>query len=378
MHPAQLRAYLTQTAIHKALDEGKRAGRKREEPLGERALAEPDPAYAPDEVVSARMHSRRVREVVGELPERAQTIVKLRFYFDRTPAEIQRYLGITERAYRRELERALRELADAYKPVREGRFCESRRSLILGYVSGVAGPGRTRKAREHLSSCTACSHWAAQLRSAAERAAAALPLPPLVLHDGPFARLAGSLHGARDSLLDAGLGAKQHATSLAARLDPGAAQYGAGARPGAAVAAVAGCMALGGGAAYCVVESVPQPVRSLVGAGTERRAPEPPERPAAKPRAVTAAPAASTPERGPVRAAPAPAPKARAKAASTPAPRRKRSSERTPATSATNADAPPVVRLPADEFGFENPPQSGGSTTPPPAPAPAPAPEFGP
>ena len=85
MHPHQLRAYFTQTAINKALDEGKRADRKRVEPLSEPALAEPDPGRAPEELVAADLDSARMLEIVGELPERAQTIVKLRFYFDRSP-----------------------------------------------------------------------------------------------------------------------------------------------------------------------------------------------------------------------------------------------------------------------------------------------------
>src|ERR1700742_1504017 len=65
MHPKQVRAYLTQAAINKALDEGKRAERRRSEPIGERALAEPDGAVAPDELAAARLDGARLREIVA-------------------------------------------------------------------------------------------------------------------------------------------------------------------------------------------------------------------------------------------------------------------------------------------------------------------------
>jgi RNA polymerase sigma factor (sigma-70 family) len=167
MAPEQVRAFLTQTAINKGLDEGKRVGRKRSVELDDAAFAEPDTGRAPDELAAADMDSARVREIIGELPARQQAIVKLRFFFDRTPGEIQRSLGITERAYRRELERAMRHVSDRYELVREGSFCESRRSVILAFVMGIAGPGRARAAQEHLATCPSCAHWAAEVREAA-------------------------------------------------------------------------------------------------------------------------------------------------------------------------------------------------------------------
>jgi RNA polymerase sigma factor (sigma-70 family) len=169
MAPEQIRAFLTQTAINKGLDEGKRVGRKRSVELDETAFAEPDTGRAPDELAAADMDSARVREIIGELPARQQAIVKLRFFFDRTPGEIQRSLAITERAYRRELERAMRHISERYELVREGSFCESRKSVILAFVMGIAGPGRAQAAHEHLASCPSCAHWAAEVREAARR-----------------------------------------------------------------------------------------------------------------------------------------------------------------------------------------------------------------
>jgi RNA polymerase sigma factor (sigma-70 family) len=169
MAPQQVRAFLTQTAINKGLDEGKRVGRKRSVELDETAFAEPDTGRPLDELVGAGMDSARVREIVAELPARRQAIVKMRFFFDRTPDEIQRSLGITERAYRRELERAMRHISERYELVRAGSFCESRKSVILAFVMGIAGPTRAQAAREHLASCPSCASWAAEMRDAANR-----------------------------------------------------------------------------------------------------------------------------------------------------------------------------------------------------------------
>ena len=270
MRGPQVRAYLVQTAINKALDEGRRAGRTRNEPLGDRddfaAAGAP-----PEDVVDAGLDGARVREIVAELTARQQTIVKLRFFFDRSPDEIQRLLRITERAYRRDLERAMRVVSERYELVRAGRFCESRASLIRAYVAGIAGPNRAQDARDHIASCPSCRRFALDLREATGRFAATLPLPALVVGGhGPLAQLADAFTGGRETALHASTGVKQQLTMLSARVDPTAPVVASGARPGALAAAVAGCLALSGGAAsYCAVVGVPDPVAGLVGLQAE-------------------------------------------------------------------------------------------------------------
>jgi RNA polymerase sigma factor (sigma-70 family) len=365
MHPAQVRAYLTQTAIHKALDEGKRAGRKRSEPLGESALTAVDGAPAPEDVAAAGDDHARLREIVGELPRRQQTIVKLRFFFDRSPDEIQSYLGISERAYRRELERAMRHVTERFDLVRKGEFCDSRRSMILAYVGGFAGPNRALEARNHLSTCPGCAHWAAELRAASERLAALLPLPA-VPDRGPLLRLGESLADFFGTL-------KQHALALVTRADPGVAGYASGARPGAVAAAVASCIAVGGGATYCAVEGLPGPLRSMV---TDARSEEPRRSAKAKPKRERPVRAAATPAPTPV-ATPAATPRPRP--AATPRPKPK------PKPAPTAAPEPPPATPVVEEFGLEGSgqPAGGGNAAqapaaPPAAPAPEPPGEFDP
>ncbi|HEY1854001.1 MAG TPA: sigma-70 family RNA polymerase sigma factor [Solirubrobacterales bacterium] len=276
MHGNQVRAYLTQTALFKALDEGKRAERNRSAPLEDADAVEHEPVRSVEDVISTALDGARVREIVDELPRRRQAIVKLRFFFERTPGEIQELLGVSNRVYRRELERAVTQIADRYELVRAGRFCDSRRSLILAYVAGVAGPGRAREARTHLESCPGCSAWAVELRETTRRAAAVLPLPALV--GGRLSGLGGLVARIREHLSALASSARHQGAVVAARADPGSGGFLVGARPGTVVATLAGCVALGGGT-YCAVQGVPVPFGSLVSgihleASAERSHPE--------------------------------------------------------------------------------------------------------
>jgi RNA polymerase sigma factor (sigma-70 family) len=363
MRAPQVRAYLLQTALNKALDEGKRAYRKRSEPLDDDALNRADhAAITPEDLAASSLDSAQMREIVSELSDRQQTIVKLRFFFDRAPEEIQSFLGLTERSYRRELERALRTVSERYALVRDGQFCESRRSVILAYVAGIAGPNRSRDARKHLANCTGCAHWAGQLRTAAQGAAAVIPMP--ILGDDRHG-LARAFEVVRDHASGIVSGIKQHVASAVTRVDPGAG-YVTGARPGAAAAAIAGCLAVGGGATYCAVNGLPDPLRHT--SHTATAAPGH-HRPAAAAKAIkaTVAPAAAVPAKTTTTARTKPATHHRT-AAHTAAARRARRHQKAIA----------VEHKTAPEFGVEGSGATSSSATSAPAPAPKPAPTPGP
>lgn len=360
MHPHQVRAYLVQTSLYKSLDEGKRAERKRAVPMGDDAFSSPDTSAPLDETLSISLDNARVREIIDELPARRQAIVKLRFFLDRAPGEIQELLGIRERVYRRELERAMRHIAERYELVRDGNFCDSRRSLVMAYVSGVAGPNRAREAQAHLDTCPACRHWAVQLRDAARQVAGVLPLPVLADHHGLLTQAVDGLAVVKDQIADVATTLKQHAAMGVARVDATTAGYSTVARPGTVAAAVAGCLALGGGATYCAVEGLPAPVRSLVVHEQPARAQRPEHKPKAKPAAERPA------------ATPAVTPTTTTAAAAAAKP--KRASKPKSQTRSTPAPAPTPAQK---EFGVNG---SGTTVSPsaapqaPPAPAPTPAP----
>jgi RNA polymerase sigma factor (sigma-70 family) len=109
MPVGQVRAYLTQTAIHKALDQGKAASRRRSVSLDSDDFGElrsPEPPT--EERIMIRDETRRLQDAVTLLPERRQKVVALRYFLGCEPEEIQKQLGVTRDVYRHELERGTR------------------------------------------------------------------------------------------------------------------------------------------------------------------------------------------------------------------------------------------------------------------------------
>ncbi|MBS1861700.1 MAG: sigma-70 family RNA polymerase sigma factor [Actinobacteria bacterium] len=114
MIPARARAYLTQTAIHKALDQGKRAARRQLVSLDLDECAElssPEPSI--EERVIAREEARRLQYAVTHLPERRRRVIELRYYLGCDPQQIQARLGVSRDVYRHELERGTRAVVQA-------------------------------------------------------------------------------------------------------------------------------------------------------------------------------------------------------------------------------------------------------------------------
>ncbi len=354
MHERQVRAYLIQTSLNKALDEGKRAERRLTTALDDDAAGQPDVAERLEERVVSAMEGAPVREIVAELPARQQAIVKLRFYFERSPQEVQKLLGMTERTYRRQLERAMKKMAARYELVLSGEWCEDHRSLIIAYVGGLADAEELRLARAHLKGCPGCARMAAELRLATRRTAALLPLPAIPFADGPLIRLADGANALRDVATELVHGAARHVASLFSRVDPAAVTYATTARPGALSATLAACVVLGGTTSYCVVEGVPGPLRAALGveqAASKEDDDEREPKPRPEPTPAPATPAVVAP----VPTTPTPAPTG-------------------PSSSETREDAPSSEQnKDSDGDGSSEP-----TPTSEPAPAPAPAPEFSP
>ena len=137
-----------------------------------------------------------------------------------------------------------------------------------------------------------------------------------------------------------------------------------GVRPGAVAAAVAGCLAVGGGATYCVQQST-DPITVFTGlAGTAHHE----HKPKPHTRRARAAQAPTTPAVTPtVTAAPTPTP--------TPTSTVQTTTAQAPATTATTSAPPPA---PEDQFeptspGTTSQPPAQTSTSKPKQPAPAPA-----
>jgi RNA polymerase sigma factor (sigma-70 family) len=272
-----LEAYLYEAIHSQGLMELRRRRRRPAESLerpdetgqsrAERADLEPVGVVgeaAPDEQVEARLLAGLVREVLAELTPRQQQVAKLRWGWGLSREEIAATLALSPRTVKRELRRASERLEAEGDVVREGRWCERRRSLITAYALGVLSENRAARARRHLDSCPGCRALVLEQRRRAEWLAALLPAcwsaPP---DTGRWDALVGALDEVRERAVELAIGAKQQLALASARAsDPTPL---AGARPGAVAFVVAGCVAAGGGT-YCAVEGLPdlwQPPRPV-------------------------------------------------------------------------------------------------------------------
>jgi RNA polymerase sigma factor (sigma-70 family) len=218
--------------------------------------------------------------IVERLPERERKVAVLHSHgFARK--EIASHLGLTPRVVKRSVEEVLAAgRAQLTKLV--GYGCPDGHDLVTRYAFGLAVGGEARRAQLHLMSCPRCGAMYEGLDLWRERVAALLPVPPSVeAHAHIVERVvhAGSdvLSGGHTPRPERVGGLRRHAVDAAASLreQAAAASYRtvdptpiAGFRPGAVAAAVAGCLALGGGATYCVQQGT-DPFTALAGLGAQ-------------------------------------------------------------------------------------------------------------
>ena len=179
--------------------------------------------------------------------------------------QIAVHLGLTPRTVKRQLERIMT-VGRAELVHLAGHGCELGEPLVARLAFGLASPHEAGQAQIHLAGCAKCALLYERLDVWRERVAALVPVP--------------AVEPARPGLVDwtlqrsseAAVSIKQHASSAYARaVDPTPV---AGARPGAAIAAVAGCLAIGGGTTYCVSQNV-DPISGLAQVVGPAREPEP-------------------------------------------------------------------------------------------------------
>jgi RNA polymerase sigma factor (sigma-70 family) len=245
--------------------------------------------------------------VVAKLNERQRRVAALH---SRQVAgrEIAQHLGTSERRVKRLKEetfaRARHALVEA-----AGGGCDQGERLISRFSFGLASPRERTEAQLHLAGCERCGTLYQRLEHVHEKVAALLPIPAAASADTSLVertlqKTSEVLAQAKQQVADASTHAKQQAAAGYTR----AMEYTplAGARPGAAATAIAGCLALGGGAAgYCIDRGV-DPVTGFVDilrpAPTDPP-PEPQDEPVAK-QLPTQTPLATTP--APVPAEPQP------------------------------------------------------------------------
>jgi RNA polymerase sigma factor (sigma-70 family) len=214
--------------------------------------------------------------VLGRLADRERQIAVLHSH-GLARAEIADRLGVTPRIVKRSVEEILAAGRDQLVRL-VGFGCANGHELVARYAFGLAAKREARRAQLHLTTCARCGAMYERLDVWRERVAVLLPLPPPVEAHTHFVERV--MHAGTD-VLSSGQspatgspsGLRRHVTDAAAHLrEQAAASYYrtvdptplAGVRPGALAAAVAGCLAVGGGATYCVQQGA-DPITAFTG-----------------------------------------------------------------------------------------------------------------
>lgn len=328
-----LRAYLLATAGAEALHVLSRG--KIPTPVGPddprvAALADDEPPL--DEQVVTRDQARIARGLLDTLDERQRDVLKLRWDLQLSGSEVRAALGLSKRQYRRLAEEGAVALAERVEELDSGQWSRRTRSLLVACMVEVTRDGERRvgiasrhqreEAQRLLESDPHVAALYAEVRRSARGASALLPLPVFAISsaESPLSRVMELVADIRDQLSSALETARQQATSLYIRAaDP--ALLTSGPRPTTAVVAVAGALAVGGGA-YGTYDVVSAPQESQQPAATSIRTkvptpalpppsnskpapPKPPTRPKPK-EPTTPKPPAPVPTQQPVQPTPTP------------------------------------------------------------------------
>ncbi len=289
-----LRAYLLATAGAEALHVLSR--NKIPTPVGPddprfAALSDDKPPL--DEQVVTRDQARIARSLLDTLDDRQRDVLKLRWDLQLSGSEVRAALGLSTRQYRRLAEEGAAALAERVEELDSGQWSRRTRSLLVACLVEVTRDGERRvgiasrrqreEAQRLLESDPHVAALYAEVCRTVRGAAALLPLPVLAIDpgDAPLTHLAELASDARNQLSQAFETAKQQATSLYVRAaDPSL--LASGPRPGTAVVAVVGALAVGGGA-YGTYEAVSTPESSRAAATPQAANPLPAVAPAANP-----------------------------------------------------------------------------------------------
>jgi RNA polymerase sigma factor (sigma-70 family) len=374
--PDELRSYLL-GAVRKNAAQRLRAARIQDTHPSDPQIGELSRlAGAPvDDQVLGELDAENYRSIIRSLNPRQRAVAKLRFDWGLPAGEIAELLGIeVDRCYK-DLERATAKVRRKARQMQAGEHLREWEELLERYLSGSANPAQRAEAQLLLDTNPQARSIAAAMYRQTRQLGELLPVPALgETADRHGSRMADLFEASRQQIAEAIGGAKQHTLAAVARADPTPL---VAARPGAATAAIIGCLAVGGGAAtYCVKQNV-NPLTSLpvVGKSEARKHTAPRARKAQEEPPPEPSPVTVTPPPAPVETTPAPSPSpAPPPAASTP-------TQPPPAPPATPAPQPEPTPAPV-EFGepASAPPASEPQTSQPAQPAPAPrgGSDFGP
>jgi RNA polymerase sigma factor (sigma-70 family) len=347
-----LRSLLLNCAQGRALDRIKREART--QPVGPdhpTLTTLGDETASTEERVLIRDEARIARELIDTLEPRQRALFKLRWDLQLRPREIRAALALTRKQYMRLVEEGTASIAARVTELDDGTWSRRQRSLLTACLLGIATGEQRAEAQRRLDSDPHVRALFAEVDRVVGRAAALMPLPALGRgRPAAIERLTDTVAAAKAQLVELAGAGKQHAATLSLRAHDVTPL--AGARPGAAGAAIASCLAIGGGA-YCAAEGIPDTLRGPIGLelqhSEQRKPPKPPKRSDPSPEQPVAQPTPAPVRPKPAAPAPQPAPSPKPAATGTPAEQNFGIEQ----TSPRQAPAPAPPRGGGNEFGFE-------------------------
>ncbi|MGI8511933.1 MAG: sigma-70 family RNA polymerase sigma factor [Solirubrobacteraceae bacterium] len=262
--------YLIETVFHEALH---RLSRNRtpapvDPDSPELVELADDDADSTEEQVLVRDQARIARELIASLEPRQQAVFKLRWDLQLDPDEVRRALDLSRKQYLRLSEEGAATIARRVTELHDGTWSRRQRSLLTACLVGIATGEQRSEAQRRLATDPAVHALFLAANRAVGRAAAIIPLPATATdRSGALTRLADHAAAAKAQLSDLATGAKQHAAAISTRATDASPLVGA--RPGAAVTLVAGCIAVGSGAGYCIQQNA-NPLDALPHSGPKQ------------------------------------------------------------------------------------------------------------
>lgn len=247
----ELRRYLMTAVANQASRELRRRGRKPTLPI-DAASSAADPIVSPDEAATQAEGARLTRELIGSLPPRRRAVLVFRYGWGLQPEEVRGLIdGLSPRAYRKEVERGVAEIAGKMRMVEDGEWCQSREPLLRALAAGLAGEDEERQAKQHLAHCRSCAGFVGRLSGHLHDLGGAVALGGVAEAFGPgggalLSRLAESVEHGKQAIGSVfGRGAEPAEQATGQLLASGGAS-GAGAAGTGGVLAAAGGKAVAG------------------------------------------------------------------------------------------------------------------------------------
>ena len=257
--PDDLEAWLDWAVVKRARHEHRKHSGRRTDPsdpfCGEMTLV---PDADMEEAVLGALEAESYAAIIASMSATGRLVAKLRFDWGLTAGEISELTGLDRRRCYKEIERATAQLRKGGRRVRRGEHVRGYEKLLRRYFAGTATERERAEAASLIEHSSQARMIAVQMFRDAKEVGALLPAPALGDQHARGSALE-VLSATKQQLLDGLTGAKQQATAAyvrASEVPQQLGQHASAMRPGAAAMTVAGCLAVGGGTAACLVEGV--------------------------------------------------------------------------------------------------------------------------